>query len=95
MIEDFKRVSITKAPLQKLKVLLKTYESIESTIKDFYDRNQIPMIVSCDADNFLGIIQYVIIKSKAYNISTDLKLIESFVKNNSSKSASSYKLITL
>ncbi|KAL4493149.1 hypothetical protein ABPG72_003234 [Tetrahymena utriculariae] len=94
-IEHIKKTQITKSPLQKLKILLKIYEIIEQDIKEFYEMNGIKQASSCDADNFLGIIQYIIIKAKAYNIYSDIKMIENFVKNSSSKSASSYKLITL
>lgn len=79
-IDTMKSAAIVKAPLQKLKMYLKAFEHIDMSIRDFYAKQGRQQCqIACDADNFLGIIEWVIIQAQAAHVYRDIKIIEAFV----------------
>lgn len=95
-IENFKTIAGCRSPVHKLKVMIKTQDLINESIKEFYSFFGIDHAeIFYDADNLLGIFSFVLIKSEVYDIIAHCKVIENFATKSTLNSHSGYLLVTL
>lgn len=95
-IVALKEIDFVQSPLHKLKVLVKVGDLIIQCIEDFYQEKDLAYIKnSVNADDFLPLFIYVIVKSKVKYFYTHIKIIDELASRNLKNTLSGYYFVTL
>ncbi len=95
-IDQLKKLGNLKSPMKKLNAIAKLNGIICKAVDEFWKGIQLdPDNLFIDADQFLCIFVYVIIKSHISDLFTHLNIINEFTTNSSRSNVSGYSLATL
>ena len=94
-IENFRRISLSRSPIHKLKVIIGTAVLLMDNIRSFYWKNGAVFTGFIDSDEIMVIFIYIMAKARVKGLYAQCCLIESFMGNRLSNSISGYYLITV